>query len=43
MDERPEDKSPREWAQIEVGWTAIGLQIWCKRQRGEYLPHRFRG
>lgn len=23
--------SPREYAQLEVGFTAQGVQIWCKR------------
>jgi hypothetical protein len=31
MKELPAGQSPREWAQLEVGWTDIGLQIWCKR------------
>ena len=29
--ERPEDISPRDWAQLEVGWTTLGFQVWCKR------------
>ena len=31
LKERPDEFSPREWAQIEVGWTKKGFQIWCKR------------
>lgn len=23
--------SPRDFAQIEVGWTIEGFQVWCKR------------
>lgn len=29
--EKPDGVSPREWAQNEVGFTVIGLQVWCKR------------
>ena len=31
MEELPQDKSPREYALLEVGWTERGLQVWCKR------------
>jgi hypothetical protein len=31
LEEKPADKSPQEWSQNEVGWTTIGLQVWCKR------------
>lgn len=31
MKTKPVGVSPREWAQIEVGWTLQGIQIWCKR------------
>ena len=24
-------KSPREWARLEIGWTAKGIQVWCSR------------
>lgn len=27
----PPNTSPREWADLEVGFTPLGLQIWCKR------------
>lgn len=23
--------SPREYAQLEVGYTEVGVQVWCKR------------
>ena len=29
--DRPPELSPREWAQIEAGFTEIGIQVWCKR------------
>ena len=28
---KPADVSPREWAQLEIGFTELGLQVWCKR------------
>ena len=31
FDDRPADQSPRDWARLEVGFTEIGLQVWCKR------------
>jgi hypothetical protein len=35
MDELPSGVSPREFAQIEVGYTGWGFQIWCKRHEME--------
>jgi len=29
--EKPDDQSPAEWARFNVGWTQLGLQIWCVR------------
>ena len=31
IEEKPENISPRDYAQLEVGYTKIGLQIWCRR------------
>ena len=31
MDELPTNESPQSWCALEVGWTPIGLQVWCKR------------
>lgn len=28
---KPSGVPPREWAQLEVGYTADGIQIWCRR------------
>ena len=30
-DRDPEHESPRMWAKLEVGFTELGLQVWCKR------------
>ncbi len=43
MDELPEDQSPREWAQLEVGFTDIGIQIWCKRHERNVMHVDFQG
>lgn len=29
--ELPSGESPQSYAQLEVGWTKLGLQVWCKR------------
>lgn len=31
IETKPEGVSPRDWAQIEVGLTRWGIQVWCKR------------
>jgi hypothetical protein len=31
LDEKPGDISPRDFAMLEIGWTALGFQVWCKR------------
>lgn len=28
---KPPGVSPRDWGQLEVGATALGMQVWCKR------------
>jgi len=37
------DISPREYAQIEVGWTKPGFQIWCKRHEVNVMDVDFGG
>jgi hypothetical protein len=41
--EKPEHISPREWAQIEVGTTELGLQVWCKRHNANVAHIDFEG
>lgn len=32
LDQKPDEVSPREWANYEVGFTHKGwIQVWCKR------------
>lgn len=28
---KPPNKSPREWAELEAGFTPLGIQVWCRR------------
>lgn len=39
----PDGTSPREWAQIEVGWTKLGIQVWCRRHEANILHVDFEG
>lgn len=43
LDELPKGVSPREWASLEVGWTKLGLQIWCKRHECNVTHINFQG
>lgn len=29
--EIPKGQSPQTYARLEVGWTTIGFQVWCRR------------
>lgn len=31
MPARPPHLSPREWMELEIGFTPLGIQVWCKR------------
>ncbi len=31
MSNIPHGESPRSWAALEVGFTELGIQVWCKR------------
>lgn len=35
--------SPRDFAQIEVGWTIEGFQVWCKRHEINIADFDFMG
>jgi len=43
MPDKPTGVSPREWAQLEVGWTAHGFQVWCKRCEKNVVHADFQG
>ena len=31
MDERPDNVSPKEYGNYEIGFTEMGIEVWCKR------------
>jgi len=35
--------SPREYAELEVGWTTKGFQVWCKRHEKNVVHLDFKG
>lgn len=35
--------SPRDYQQVEVGWTEKGLQVWCKRHDCNVVHVDFEG
>ncbi len=41
--EKSADQSPREFARLEVGFTEIGLQVWCVRHGCNVLHIDFEG
>ncbi|HEV2329212.1 MAG TPA: hypothetical protein VGY56_10530 [Verrucomicrobiae bacterium] len=41
--ELPPGTSPREYAQLEVGWTELGIQVWCKRHEYNVAHIDFEG
>jgi len=41
--EKPSDVSPREWGQLEAGWTKHGFQVWCKRHEVNVVHIDFEG
>jgi hypothetical protein len=43
LSELPDGESPESWARLSVGWTAIGLQVWCVRHDVNLLHIDFEG
>jgi hypothetical protein len=43
LKERPSNQSPLEWARLSVGWTPVGLQVWCVRHDCNVLHVDFEG
>jgi hypothetical protein len=43
LKEKPDDISPRDYAQMEVGATRRGIQIWCKRHEVNIAHIDFEG
>lgn len=43
LEKKPANLSPKEWSNLEVGWTAKGLQIWCNRCDTSVVSIDFKG
>jgi hypothetical protein len=43
MEELPVGQSPREYAQLEIGFTKLGIQVWCKRHEVNVMHVDFEG
>ena len=43
LEEKPPGISPREYVQLEVGFTKPGLQVWCKRHEVNVMDIDFAG
>jgi len=41
--EIPDGVSPAEWARVNVGWTKLGLQVWCVRHDTNVVHIDFQG
>lgn len=41
--EKPDNISPKDWAQLSVGWTDEGLQVWCNRHECNVIHIDFEG
>ena len=41
--DRPSDMSPADWMKIEVGFTPLGIQVWCKRCEVNVMHIDFQG
>jgi hypothetical protein len=43
IDEKPKGISPMDWQKIQVGWTQLGLQVWCVRHDCNIMHIDFEG
>lgn len=41
--ELPKDQSPQQYGSLELGWTKLGLQVWCKRHKCNVMHIDFQG
>lgn len=37
------DMAPRDYASLEVGFTPLGVQVWCKRHEANVMHIDFQG
>ena len=43
LDTLPADQSPREYTEVEVGFTTPGIQVWCRRHEVNIMHIDFEG
>ncbi len=43
LEELPETESPASFARLSVGWTRLGLQVWCSRHDLNVINLDFKG
>jgi len=43
LHEKPDGVSPADWARVNVGWTKLGLQVWCVRHDTNVVHIDFQG
>lgn len=43
MESLPKGMSPQQWCDNEVGYTELGLQVWCKRHQVNVIHVDFEG
>lgn len=39
----PENMAPQEWAQLEIGFSDLGVQVWCRRHECNVVHIDFQG
>lgn len=39
----PDGKSPQTWAMLDIGFTDIGIQVWCRRHNSNVMHIDFQG
>lgn len=43
MEKKPKNKSPKEWSDIECGWTEKGFKVVCKKCNKKIVHIDFMG
>lgn len=43
LEELPPNVTPRDWGQLEIGYTPLGIQVWCKRHDLNVVHVDFQG
>ena len=43
LEEKPPGISPRDYSELEVGFTAPGFQVWCRRHEANVINVDFEG